>query len=233
MLYTFSIYVSNILQIGFLLSVPRLPSMVEKEDFEMEGLEFIVCLWASNDQKTTKLVFSSCCLLFLYCQHYCICLFCMYVCGWISSSQGTDCITAAKEPGSWTTSWETCTVTLEVLCFPAWIKHLTVFLISAQLDAFLDGSVSQIWRRQWWPSCRAQSWRRVLLCIRLASLGTSRLPCLKPDSHSDDLMVGLRVTLLMCAGGFCCESFFPLLCLLKRIPVLWQIPVSSCKMWIL
>ncbi|XP_054903936.1 mutS protein homolog 5 isoform X3 [Poeciliopsis prolifica] len=27
--------------IGFLLSVPRLPSMVEKEDFEMEGLEFM------------------------------------------------------------------------------------------------------------------------------------------------------------------------------------------------
>lgn len=31
-------------QIGFLLSVPRLPSMVEREDFEMEGLDFMVCL---------------------------------------------------------------------------------------------------------------------------------------------------------------------------------------------
>lgn len=30
-------------QIGFLLSVPRLPSMVEREDFEIEGLEFMVC----------------------------------------------------------------------------------------------------------------------------------------------------------------------------------------------
>ncbi|XP_019896236.2 mutS protein homolog 5 isoform X3 [Esox lucius] len=29
--------------IGFLLSVPRLPSMVEKEDFEIEGLDFMVC----------------------------------------------------------------------------------------------------------------------------------------------------------------------------------------------
>lgn len=32
------------LQIGFLLSVPRLPSMVQKEDFEMEGLDFMVCV---------------------------------------------------------------------------------------------------------------------------------------------------------------------------------------------
>lgn len=31
-------------QIGFLLSVPRLPSMVEKEDFEIEGLDFMVCV---------------------------------------------------------------------------------------------------------------------------------------------------------------------------------------------
>ena len=31
------------LQIGFLLSVPRLPSMVEKEDFEIAGLDFMVC----------------------------------------------------------------------------------------------------------------------------------------------------------------------------------------------
>lgn len=29
-------------QIGFLLSVPRLPGMVEKENFEIEGLDFIV-----------------------------------------------------------------------------------------------------------------------------------------------------------------------------------------------
>lgn len=34
------------LQIGFLLSVPRLPSMVEKEDFEIEGLDFMVCLFS-------------------------------------------------------------------------------------------------------------------------------------------------------------------------------------------
>ncbi|KAG9345247.1 hypothetical protein JZ751_009793, partial [Albula glossodonta] len=27
--------------IGFLLSVPRFPSMVEKEDFEIEGLDFM------------------------------------------------------------------------------------------------------------------------------------------------------------------------------------------------
>lgn len=32
----------NVLQIGFLLSVPRLPGMVEKENFEIEGLDFIV-----------------------------------------------------------------------------------------------------------------------------------------------------------------------------------------------
>lgn len=38
------IYQSPILsQIGFLLSLPRLPSMVEKEDFEIEGLDFMVC----------------------------------------------------------------------------------------------------------------------------------------------------------------------------------------------
>lgn len=30
-------------QIGFLLSLPRLPSMVEKEDFEIQGLDFMVC----------------------------------------------------------------------------------------------------------------------------------------------------------------------------------------------
>lgn len=35
------------LQIGFLLSLPRLPSMVEKEDFEIEGLDFMVCVPAS------------------------------------------------------------------------------------------------------------------------------------------------------------------------------------------
>lgn len=31
-----------VLQIGFLLSVPRLPGMMEKENFEIEGLDFIV-----------------------------------------------------------------------------------------------------------------------------------------------------------------------------------------------
>lgn len=30
------------LQIGFLLSIPRLPSMVEASDFEIEGLDFMV-----------------------------------------------------------------------------------------------------------------------------------------------------------------------------------------------
>lgn len=34
------------LQIGFLLRIPRLPSMVEREDFEIEGLDFMVCVWA-------------------------------------------------------------------------------------------------------------------------------------------------------------------------------------------
>lgn len=29
-------------QIGFLLSIPRLPSMVEASDFEIEGLDFMV-----------------------------------------------------------------------------------------------------------------------------------------------------------------------------------------------
>lgn len=29
-------------QIGFLLSIPRLPSMVETSDFEIEGLDFMV-----------------------------------------------------------------------------------------------------------------------------------------------------------------------------------------------
>ncbi|XP_062279081.1 mutS protein homolog 5 [Scomber scombrus] len=34
--------------IGFLLSVPRLPSMVEKEDFEIEGLDFMVCFLSED-----------------------------------------------------------------------------------------------------------------------------------------------------------------------------------------
>ncbi|XP_063340914.1 mutS protein homolog 5 [Pelmatolapia mariae] len=34
--------------IGFLLSVPRLPSMVEKKDFEMEGLDFLVCFLSDD-----------------------------------------------------------------------------------------------------------------------------------------------------------------------------------------
>lgn len=34
---------NSLWQIGFLLSLPRLPSMVEKEDFEIEGLDFMVC----------------------------------------------------------------------------------------------------------------------------------------------------------------------------------------------
>lgn len=32
-------------QIGFLLSIPRLPFMVETSDFEIEGLDFMVSLW--------------------------------------------------------------------------------------------------------------------------------------------------------------------------------------------
>lgn len=44
------------LQIGFLLSVPRLPSMVEKEDFELEGLDFMVCLCSLLFLKNTKLL---------------------------------------------------------------------------------------------------------------------------------------------------------------------------------
>lgn len=40
-----SIYQSliSLLQIGFLLSLPRLPSMIEREDFEIQGLDFMVC----------------------------------------------------------------------------------------------------------------------------------------------------------------------------------------------
>ncbi|KAM7420771.1 hypothetical protein PAMA_015134 [Pampus argenteus] len=34
--------------IGFLLSVPRLPSMLEKEDFEIEGLDFMVCFLSED-----------------------------------------------------------------------------------------------------------------------------------------------------------------------------------------
>lgn len=34
-------------QIGFLLSIPRLPSMVEAGDFEIEGLDFMVRLLTS------------------------------------------------------------------------------------------------------------------------------------------------------------------------------------------
>uniref|UniRef100_A0A3B4XPR8 MutS protein homolog 5 n=1 Tax=Seriola lalandi dorsalis TaxID=1841481 RepID=A0A3B4XPR8_SERLL len=34
--------------IGFLLSVPRLSSMVEKEDFEIEGLDFMVCFLSED-----------------------------------------------------------------------------------------------------------------------------------------------------------------------------------------
>lgn len=44
-----SVYISkanSLLQIGFLLSLPRLPSMIEKEDFEIQGLDFMVCyIW--------------------------------------------------------------------------------------------------------------------------------------------------------------------------------------------
>lgn len=32
-------------QIGFLLSIPRLPFMVATSDFEIEGLDFMVNLW--------------------------------------------------------------------------------------------------------------------------------------------------------------------------------------------
>lgn len=38
---------NSLWQIGFLLSLPRLPSMVEKEDFEIQGLDFMVCYIAT------------------------------------------------------------------------------------------------------------------------------------------------------------------------------------------
>jgi hypothetical protein len=42
MSYPINIIYLSLSQIGFLLSVPRLTSMVEKEDFEIEGLDFMV-----------------------------------------------------------------------------------------------------------------------------------------------------------------------------------------------
>lgn len=43
------------LQIGFLLSIPRLPSMVEASDFEIEGLDFMVRpLTSLGDDKRNK-----------------------------------------------------------------------------------------------------------------------------------------------------------------------------------
>jgi hypothetical protein len=43
-------------QIGFLLSIPRLPFMVEASDFEIEGLDFMVSVltsrwWEECDKK--------------------------------------------------------------------------------------------------------------------------------------------------------------------------------------
>lgn len=65
-------------QIGFLLSVPRLPSMVEKKDFEMEGLDFLVCSWS----------YLMITLFTHFCDHYSIytvyVFFYMSVCGLVS-----------------------------------------------------------------------------------------------------------------------------------------------------
>lgn len=73
---------NSLQQIGFLLSLPRLPSMVEKEDFEIEGLDFMVCDVSP-------------CLDMLTCCHAAL------VCVTLASFyQRKDCITAAREPKS-------------------------------------------------------------------------------------------------------------------------------------
>lgn len=108
-------------QIGFLLSVPRLPSMVEKKDFEMEGLDFLACSWS----------YLMITLFTHFCDHYSIYTVYVffYVCVWASFFQTTGSTTAAREPGSSTSSSETCTATLEVFYFHPQNSHITgVFL---------------------------------------------------------------------------------------------------------
>lgn len=82
-LFTFS------LQIGFLLSLPRLPSMVEKEDFEIEGLDFMVCV------PDSVLIF---CFVLMCCNTL------SFYSMWASFCQRTVCTTAAREPKSLTAS---------------------------------------------------------------------------------------------------------------------------------
>lgn len=41
-------------QIGFLLSIPRLPFMVEASDFEIEGLDFMVRTLTTGGNKKNK-----------------------------------------------------------------------------------------------------------------------------------------------------------------------------------
>lgn len=77
-IYLSTFYVWNSVQIGFLLSVPRLPSMVEKKDFEMEGLDFLACSWS----------YLMITLFTHFCDHYSIytvyVFFYMSVCGLVS-----------------------------------------------------------------------------------------------------------------------------------------------------
>lgn len=91
------------LQIGFLLSLPRLDSMQTKEDFEMDGLDFMVRFVIVQSHN-----------LFVYTFFFSHVLFSSLVFVGSSFCQRTDCTTAAREPRSWTISSETCTVTFEV-----------------------------------------------------------------------------------------------------------------------
>lgn len=77
-------YKSNsVWQIGFLLSLPRLPNMVEKEDFEIQGLDFMVCYISTLYLLADMLSYPS--------------LVCVTP---ASFCQRTDCTTAAREPKS-------------------------------------------------------------------------------------------------------------------------------------
>lgn len=80
---------NSLWQIGFLLSLPRLPSMVEKEDFEIQGLDFMVC------NLSTYTFF---CIIFAFWHAVILNFgFCWSV---ASFYQRTDCTTAAREPKS-------------------------------------------------------------------------------------------------------------------------------------
>lgn len=79
------IFLKFSLQIGFLLSVPRLPSMAEKEDFEIEGLDFMVCFL----------------VLFILFVNSCAAILCLLLVSmWTSFCQRSVCTTAAREPKS-------------------------------------------------------------------------------------------------------------------------------------